>query len=215
MTSYQRALARKNLRYTLWIPIYMATFFLLERLLPASICWNTEMPIDRAIPFCEWFVIPYGFWFLFQILAGICTFRRDGAAFRRYMCFMAITFFSSVLIWVLVPNAQNLRPHVFPRDNLLTDIVAMVYRVDTNTNVFPSVHVVGSIGAALALMDCRNLRHPRAVRFLSVVTAVAICLSTVLIKQHSLLDMLGGLALSAVAAAPVYYRQFRSVLEPV
>ena len=81
---------------------------------------------------------------------------RDEAAFRRYMLFLAVTFFLSEAVWLLFPNGQDLRPAAMPRENPLTALVALLYRVDTNTNVFPSVHVVGSIGAALAVRDSQS-----------------------------------------------------------
>lgn len=79
--------------------------------------------------------------------------------------------------------------------------------MDTNTNVFPSVHVVGSIGAAWAVWDCPSLRRRRWPGVAATALAVLICLSTVLIKQHSLLDAAGGAALAAAVGAAVYHRQ--------
>ena len=40
-------------------------------------------------------------------------------------------------VYIIFPNRQDLRPLVFPRDNLLTKGVALLYSVDTNTNVCP------------------------------------------------------------------------------
>ena len=60
------------------------------------------------------------------------------------------------------------------------------------------------VGAALAVWDWqRPGRHPGAV-MLTALLAVLICLSTVLIKQHALLDVLGGLVLAAGTGWFVY-----------
>ena len=79
--------------------------------------------------------------------------------------------------------------------------------MDTNTNVFPSVHVVGSIGAAWAVWDCSSLRRRRWPGIAATVLACLICLSTLFIKQHSLLDVAGGVVLSAMVGAVVYRHQ--------
>lgn len=200
-----RRLPWRDLQYALWLPIYLLSFALLEHL-PTSGYWATQLPVDAHIPFCEWFVIPYCLWYPLLVSVGLYLLLRDRDAFRRYMAFLALTFFISELVWFLIPNGQDLRPAVMPRDNLLTALVSGLYRIDTNTNVFPSVHVVGSIGAALAVWDCPALRRRKVICHLTDILAALICISTMFIKQHAVLDVLGGLALSLLAAAPIYRR---------
>ena len=130
---------------------------------------------------------------------GLYLLVRDREGFRRYMVFLALTFFLSELIWFLIPNGQDLRPSVMPRDNFLTRWVAGLYAIDTNTNVFPSVHVVGSVGAALAVWDSPRLRAHPLLRWGVPVLAALICISTLFIKQHSILDVVSGLVLSLLA----------------
>jgi membrane-associated phospholipid phosphatase len=196
----------KELRYALWLPLYLLSFVILEHI-PMDGYWSTQLPVDDLIPFCEWFVIPYCLWYPLLVGVGLYLLVRDQTAYRRYMRFLAVTFFLSVLIWWLFPNGQDLRPAVMPRQNPLTALVAALYSIDTNTNVFPSVHVVGAIGAALAVWDCPHLRL-RKKWFCYAVAALSalICVATVFVKQHSVLDVLGALALSALVAVPVYRR---------
>lgn len=198
-----RRLPWRDLKYTLWLPPYLLIFLALERL-PARTYWATQLPIDGRIPFCEWFVIPYCLWYPFLIAVGLYLLYRDRDAFRRYMLFLGSTFLLSELVWLALPSGQDLRPAVFPRESPLTALIAGLYRIDTNTNVFPSVHVVGSVGAALALWDCRKPERRRRLQRGGAALAAAICLSTVLIKQHSVLDVIGGLLLAGLAACLVY-----------
>lgn len=193
----------QELKYLFWFPLYLLLFLLLERL-PFQSFWYTQLPIDAAIPFCEWFAIPYCLWYPFLICVGLYLLLQDIPAYRRYMKFLAVTFFASELIWLLIPNAQSLRPAVFPRENLLSAVMDFIYSIDTNTNVFPSVHVVGSIGAALAVLDAQPLKHNRFICWGAVVLAALISVSIVFVKQHALLDLLGGIALSLPAAVWVY-----------
>lgn len=201
-----RSFPWQELKYALWLPPYLLLFLVLERV-PISAYWSTQLSVDARIPFCEWFVIPYCLWYPVLVVTGLYLLCRDRPAFRRYMLFLGVTFLLSGLIWFLVPNGQDLRPAAFPRENLLTALVAGIYRLDTNTNVFPSVHVVGAVGAALAVGDCRA-SGPRLRRAAAVLAAL-ICLSTVLIKQHSFLDVFAGLVLGGLAARPVYHRSPR------
>ena len=193
----------RDLKYALWLPLYLLLFLALERM-PMNQYWATQLPIDAHIPFCEWFVIPYCLWYPLLTAVGLYLLFWDRAAFRRYMLFLGSAFLLSECIWLLLPNGQDLRPAAFPQENLLTALVAGLYRIDTNTNVFPSVHVLGSIGAALAVRDCRGPAGKPLLRAGTAVLAAAVCLSTVFSKQHSVLDVLGGLLLGGLIARPVY-----------
>lgn len=201
-----------ELRYALWLPAYLLAFLVMERLSGPGY-WATQLPIDSRIPFCPGFVIPYCLWYPLLVSVGLYLLLRDRPAFQRYMVFLSLTFFISEGIWLLIPNGQDLRPAVISGDDFFAQWVAGLYAIDTNTNVFPSVHVVGSIGAALAVWDCRRLRP--GVRWATAALSALICLSTLFIKQHTLLDVLGGLALSCLAAIPVYRRSLSRVFHPL
>lgn len=174
--------------------------------------WATQIPLDELIPFCEWFAIPYYLWYPLLIAIGIYLCFRDSHAFRRYMVFLAISFFASALIWFLIPNGQDLRPLTLPRNNALTRMMAGIYAIDTHTNVFPSVHVVGSIGAALAAWDCAAIRKQLWLLWSIIILALLICLSVVFVKQHGILDLLGGVLLAFLTAIPVYRAQKKTDL---
>lgn len=195
----------RDLRYALWLPFYLLAFLLLERI-PGRVYWSSQLPLDALIPFTPCLVVPYCLWFPLLIAVGVWLWLRHPEAFRRYMRFLAATFFLSEVIWFLLPSIQNLRPSLAGEDGCFTAVIAGLYRVDTPTNVFPSVHVVGAIGAALAIQD--GAKGPLC-RW-GWALAALICLSTVCIKQHALLDVLGGLALSLAAAVPVYRRVWAS-----
>lgn len=148
----------RELRYALWVPVYLICFFLLERLITDGY-WATQLPLDRLIPFCPVFVVFYCLWYPLLVAVGLYLLAADRAGFRRYMAFLAASFFLSLLIWFLLPSGQDLRPDLTGRTDLFSRWIAALYTVDTNTNVFPSVHVVGSIGAAWAVWDCPSLRR--------------------------------------------------------
>ena len=91
-----------------------------------------------------------------------------------------------------------------PRDNIFTDMIAKLYLTDTSTNIFPSIHVYNSIAAHLGIAKCEARRKYRALRFGSLILSVSIILSTVLIKQHSVLDLFGAVILAIFVYLPIY-----------
>ena len=190
-----------------WWAFYFVFFILLfvvtEHVVDGSgPYWSSYVPLDDKIPFLEIFVIPYCLWYPYLAFVGLWLLFTDGANFRRYMQFIAVSFTLSLVFCLLVPNGQDLRPAVFPRDNLLTRTVAGLYAADTNTNVFPSMHVLGCMAGLFAAFHSAAMRR---VRLPLLITALLIIASTVFIKQHSILDIYGGLAL----CLPLYLLIFR------
>jgi len=177
----------------LYVPFYLTWFFLLERLITSDY-WSCYLPIDDLIPFWEGFVVPYVLWYPFMIVMGLYLLLRDIPAFVRYMWFLIIGFTFCLLFYMIVPNGQDLRPETFPRDNLLVRLVRRLYGVDTNTNVFPSMHVVGSVAVAYAVFDSDRLRNGW-LRAVTVLLAAVISVSILFVKQHSALDLIGAMVL--------------------
>jgi hypothetical protein len=156
--------------------------------------------LDDLIPFCEWFVIPYIFWFAF--LAGTVAFTLlfDVEAFRKMMYFIMITYTVTLVIYLIWPTAQGLRPNIatLGRDNVLTRFMAGFYDYDTHTNVCPSIHVLGAVASLVASWHTPFFKG-RAWQIFFWVSTVLITLSTVFLKQHSILDVFAALALCVIA----------------
>lgn len=156
--------------------------------------------VDDAIPFCEWFLIPYMFWFVFLVGMVAFTFLFDMAAFRKMMYFIMITYTVTLVVYLVWPTAQELRPDIasLGRDNLLTRFMANFYEFDTNTNVCPSIHVLGSIAVLFGSWHCKYFKSVPWQIFFWVWT-VLICISTVFLKQHSAVDVPPAILLSVLA----------------
>ena len=163
-------------------------------------------PQDDLIPFCEWFLFPYLFWFAFLIGMYVYTLLFEVDVFRKMMYYTAITYLGTVIIYFIFPNQQLLRPDpsTLGRDNALIQYMIGYWEMDTYTNVFPSLHVIGSFCASTAAWNSKRFgTAPWRIAFTSM--AILISMSTVFLKQHSVLDVYGGLILCAIAYIPIYY----------
>lgn len=188
-----------HVKLLLFWPLFGLCFLYLERFSPVTEFVAVHCALDDLIPFCELFLIPYLFWFVYLIGSLAYTFFFDIQSFRREMYFVILTYASTILIYCLFPTCQLLRPEIFPRDNLLTRFIAWYYAFDTNTNVCPSLHVIGSLAALVGLWDSPRFSS-RKWRAASAVTAVLISISTVFMKQHSILDVFAALPICLAAA---------------
>ena len=178
----------QNGLYLLFWPVFCFRYLLLEVYHPASVFHPVHCMLDDRIPFLEWFVIPYFFWHACILGMHLWLYWENDPAFRGYSRYLILSMAISTAVFLLYPTCQNLRPAVFPRDNLLTDLVSALYRMDTSTNVCPSEHVIGSAGFFLAVVYSgrgRSVGWLAAAAPAAVLTASA----TVFLKQHSVVDV--------------------------
>jgi membrane-associated phospholipid phosphatase len=191
-----------HLKYLLGWVGYLILFVLTEKLIPAEKCYPVHCWLDDVIPFCEAFVIPYVFWYVF--IAGsllyFALYNPDG--FRKLMTFIIVTQAVAMAVYIIFPTRQDLRPAVFARDNILARLVGLLYSVDTNTGVCPSLHVAISLGIASAFLKERDVK--KSWKVFIVTAALLICLSTMFIKQHSALDFFAALPLCLLAEIIAY-----------
>lgn len=194
----------------LWLlliwPAYILRHFLVEQLNPAEVHTVIHSPLDDIIPFYEGFVIFYVLWCFAIAGMHLYTMLFDLDAFRRCSKFLIISITISTAIFLLFPSCQEFRPTAFPRGNLLTRIVGLLYAVDTNTNVFPSEHAIGAFAVLAAAINTKSLRSPVKTAAFALLT-VLISLSAVFLKQHSILDVLAALPICAVAYGVCYVRR--------
>lgn len=188
----------RHLWWLLFWPIYWLRYPLIELLNPAVQYHPIYCPLDDMIPFQEWFIIPYMLWMVCMVTFCVYTLHYDLNVFKRYSKFLVISMSISSVIFLVYPSCQNLRPEVFPRDNFLTDCVKLLYLVDTNTNVFPSEHAIGSVAVWLAAMHIKSLRTPLRVTLVTALTTLT-CFSTVFLKQHSIFDIIAAVPICLIA----------------
>ncbi len=186
-----------HLKYLLFWPLFGLLFMFVERFYPVDYYYPMHCFADDHIPFCEIFVIPYMFWFVYLVGMHIYTLLYDIPSFKRMMRFIILTYSVTILIYFVFPTCQELRPIEFERDNVLTKFMVEFYQFDTNTNVCPSIHVTGSLAVMFTAFHCKRLNPLQKVGF--GITAILICMSTVFLKQHSVLDVLAALPICLIA----------------
>ena len=118
-----------------------------------------------------------------------------------------------LIISTVYPNGHYLRPASFERDNIFTDMVRFLYKTDTPTNLFPSIHVYNSVGVNIAVWHSENFKKNKPVRYGSFLIMTSIILSTVFLKQHSVFDVITGIVLSVFLFTLVYSNVFVHIRE--
>jgi membrane-associated phospholipid phosphatase len=188
--------------WALLLPYIIFLYFLPEYLVTDNY-WVSYISLDDLIPFFPPFVVFYCLWFPMLFFTGLWLLLRDGQGFKRFMVFCAAAYTISAAIFILFPNGQDLRPAVFESQTVFTRIIGGLYAVDTNTNVLPSMHVVLCVGVMFCICGTKTIRL-KIIKPLVVLLNILIILSTVFIKQHSVLDIFTGLPYGALIYGLTY-----------
>jgi membrane-associated phospholipid phosphatase len=196
---------RRHLWLLLLYPLVGLGFSACEALVPVVVHAMEWQPVDGWIPFVPWMVWPYVFWYLSIAFALGWTGWFDGREFRRLVAFLYLGMTSAFVVYLLFPNGQNLRPAL---DSLGqgwdNDVLRWLYTHDTPTNCNPSIHVIDAVGVWIALARDRVLGPKRWFQAGLAFLSLAIIASTVLVKQHSIVDVFGGLAWSGIWYVLIY-----------
>lgn len=190
--------------------VYMITFSYIENRDVHHYIVHTV--IDDKIPFCEYFIIPYLIWFAFvavTIIYFILFNNNSNHKWKEYyqLCITLATGMTLFLIISLVfPNGQDLRP-VLSGDNIFEKTVQMIYHTDTPTNVLPSIHVFNSLTCCGAILKNQRKRFKKTTDLFTVILTILIIMSTMLLKQHSVVDVVLAALMYAGCYRVVYGRE--------
>ena len=172
--------------------LYMLCFILLEEYVHPRYWISSDL--DAYIPFCAPFILPYLAWF--PMVAGMFWYfyKKDPESYL-YLCRgMLLGLTICLAIYAVFPNGQLLRRPIVG-DDLFSEMVRLLRKTDTPTNVCPSIHVLVTVTVALAAAPSRAMARHRLLRGALMVLCVLICMSTVFLKQHSIVDVALGTAL--------------------
>ena len=195
-----------HLKWLLGWVFYFAAYFLTEALIPVENCHVIHCALDDIIPFCEYFVVPYVFWYILIVGSLLYFLLYNVDSFKNLQKYFIVTQVVAVIVYIVYPNCQNLRPESFANENIFTWMVGFLYSADTNTGVCPSLHCAYSIGIASVWLKERDVS--KWFKASIVVLAILICMSTAFIKQHSVVDFVAAIPVCILAEFLIYRKSY-------
>ena len=152
---------------------------------------SVELAIDSYIPFIPFFSLPYVLFYVYLPSVPLYISFKSNADFKKYKIVWILTLAICSLIHVLYPT-YIIRAQIHGTD-IFSRFVAFIYSVDGITNCMPSVHCAT---AWLAFIGIRHRNEIKPlIKFMLCLLSLCICFSTVLIKQHWVIDILSAVAI--------------------
>ncbi len=149
--------------------------------------------IDEQIPFIPFFSVFYALVYVFPVICFyICwpSYPLLKGAFKAFLA-MGLT---CLVCYVLYPVEFQLRPELNPPYGIFEQLVRFFYWADNPPyNCLPSLHVAGAFMSARMVWLYRREWAPW---FFGI--AVLIAMSTILIRQHYVIDVFAGLGIYLV-----------------
>lgn len=196
----------------LYFFIYMAWFTYLEKTVTTDF-FEIHLPIDDKIPFCEYFIIPYFLWFLFVPSVVVYLLIYSKEEFLKSCAFLFIGMTIFLIICTVWPNGLNLRQDISERNNIFAKLTQSLYKTDTSTNVFPSLHVFNTLGCYIAILKSKGLKGKKVLKISTGILSLLIILATVFLKQHSVVDVIGAFGLAAIMYLVVYIPNWNKIFK--
>lgn len=201
----------KEKQYLLWLLFW-----------PFQIIWYVilnnnarEMPryftvhcfIDDFIPFIPAFVIFYFLWYAY-IAFGVGYFAFfEKESFKHLAVFLYTEITIALIFCTIFPNGHDFRPIITGEEGFFHYLVNIIYTMDSGcVNIMPSMHVMNAVGVTIAVCKSPRLGKLKWIKSVCWLFTLGVALSTVFIKQHSILDVIVAIAV----CVPVYFLAYKT-----
>lgn len=169
--------------------------YYLPKLLPTGLTpVYMGLELDEKIPFCPVFIWVYVLSYLQWLVNWVMLSRQERGFMNRRLAGEWMSKLLCGVCFIFLPT--TLKRPVPQTDTFSGCLTALIYRLDTPVNLFPSIHCLESwlcLRNALSVKKAPRWYKPSMVAFALLVLA-----STLLVKQHVLLDIPAGILAAEV-----------------
>src|SRR5580700_3299040 len=177
----------------LLIPAILATNLVYEALNHGPNRIFLETSLDRALPLVTVFAVPYVSLIPYIGVSLIAFLFVRVRIYRSAALTMLVVWLISYAFYFFL-QSYVARPHIVSTD-AFSSLIRSIYASDQPYNDFPSLHT--SLSTIIAM---HWWRFDRRIGIAAAIWTALIIVSTVLVKQHYIADVAGGLALAVVTA---------------
>lgn len=195
-------------RGKIFFVLFLIEFFLIYALIPKVVGGQRTLllsGVDNNIPFIPAFILAYLLFIPILFFCFISVKDREDFYHLSLVLFIAATITS--LFFIILPSFM-VRPVLGP-ENIFNKLILFIYGIDSAYNTFPSSHVTYSLLATLALFNI-NKKRAKIILPFTILTII----STVFIKQHYFVDLIGGIALALLCYLFIF-KKYRKGLEEI
>lgn len=151
--------------------------------------------LDGKIPVIPVWTLMYFISYVYWIVAYIGVSRESKELSDRLLFSDILGKFFCTVTYIAFPTTSQ-RPVGF-EDMTCGGLLELLYKIDMQDNLFPSMHCSASWFAMRYVLKCRNI--PKYYKALAVIATLAVFASVLFTKQHVILDVVGGVAVAELS----------------
>jgi membrane-associated phospholipid phosphatase len=169
-------------------------YFLINLTTKSTAAHDVTIFLDKLIPFNEWFIIPYVFWYVYTFGMLLLLAYYDHKTYYKLLFSILIGMLVCFAIYVIYPSTVP-RPVGLQPDSLLKKAVLIIYGNDKPYNCLPSIHMLDTLLITMFLF-----KHYKSllIKVSSGILCILIYMSTLFVKQHSVLDAVASTILGII-----------------
>lgn len=152
-----------------------------------------SIPLDNKIPFIKDFIYIYMIWYPFLIVSYYIVWKNNKEKYAKLVLVTITSLLILYMFFILYPTKVD-RPVVDSFNDLTTFITYVTFKADTPVNCFPSGHCL--LCFILMFSTFKDQKLPKIFKIIANVLSILIIASTMLVKQHVILDAVGSLILA-------------------
>ena len=194
----------KKYKYLLWgIPIlFQPAIWGVFQQIPAK--YNVYCKLDDMIPFCKYFVLAYISWFIFYAGSMVFFLLKDKETFVNTCKHMILGLIMCWFTFIFWQNQITFRPENLAVTDIWTWMISVIYKSGKTVCACPSLHCYISGVLCCSWLKYKNFKMPKIAKTAFVILTILIWISTVFIKQHSIIDAVGALIVMILSYIVVY-----------
>ena len=197
MKNIKRIYDQNPLKFILEVyAVYLVWFFAMEKI-PNRNYHIVYSKLDDYIPFYKPAILIYSSWFLMLVIPFVYLLKRKSYDdLYNIIIPMFAAMFISLIIYVIYPTALDIRVTDITGNDICSWIIRKIQGIDAPNNVCPSIHV--STTVIIYNQFRKILKDNKKSKAFFLLWSVGICISTMLVKQHSIIDVVCGIILAHV-----------------
>ena len=156
--------------------------------------FDFSLPIDARIPFVPAFTVIYVLAYVQWVVGYILIARESREVCYRVLGGEIISKLICMALFIIIPTAM-VRAEITSED-FFSRIVRFIYAVDAPDNLFPSIHCLESMVCLHGAMQMKKVG--KWYLWFTLLFSALVCASTVLVKQHIIVDVAAGIAVCEI-----------------
>lgn len=161
---------------------------------PGESVFSLETSVDKMIPFSAIFIIPYLLWTIYIYGTLIYFYVKDRKTYFKTLIIYVTGMLICYGIYSVFQTTVS-RPIILDT-TFPNNIVQWMYSMDAPYNCFPSIHCLSSY-LMIRIIRRAPFANPWNKRIITTVSSIII-LSTLMVKQHVILDAIAAFLLVEV-----------------